>query len=167
MTEIVNKIKQSKLITIDLEKFLTGITVAELDIKPFLFHEMIVKEEQFRNNLQDHNWEQYKGTILSVHCSSDAIIPHWAWMLITQHAIPFADDVVFGTKEIAYKNILEKKMDEADWEIYRDKFVLVKGCNKAKVPADAYLYATKKLMPIAGKIMYGEACSNVPVYRKK
>jgi hypothetical protein len=167
MTEIVNKVKQSKLETVDLEKFADGVTIYELDLKNFLFQGMILKEKEFREQTESHNWEQYKDAYLTVFCSTDAIIPKWAYMLIVQHAGEYAEDVLFGRREAAMAQIFNLKLDQFDWSRYADKFVLLKGCSKLDVPAEVYMHATKKLLPFAKKLMYGEACSNVPVYRKK
>lgn len=166
MSEIVNKIKQSKLETVDLEKFAADITLHELDLKDFLFQGLILKEGEFREKMEAHNWEQYKGGYLTVYCSTDAIIPKWAYMLVVQHAEPFASDVLFGERPVALSQIFRQKIDETDWKEYEGRFVLLKGCSKMDVPADVYMYATKKLLPHVKKLMYGEACSNVPVYRK-
>jgi hypothetical protein len=166
MTEIVNKVKQSKLETVDLEKFADGITLHELDLKDFLFHGMILKEVEFREKTDAHNWEQYKGAYFTVYCSTDAIIPKWAYMLVVQHASEHAIDVLFGQKKEALSQIFRQRLDEVNWKYYEDRFVLLKGCSKMDVPADVYMYATKKLLPHVKKLMYGEACSNVPVYRK-
>ncbi|MCC5940130.1 MAG: DUF2480 family protein [Balneolaceae bacterium] len=166
MSEIVNKVKQSKLETVDLEKVVQGVIVAELDLKDFLFHGLILKEAEFREKMDAHNWEQYRGAFLAVYCSTDAILPKWAYMLVVQHAERFAENVFFGNKSQAYSQIFKLKLDEKDWTEYRDRFVLLKGCSKMDVPADVYMYATKKLLPHVKKLMYGEACSNVPVYRK-
>jgi hypothetical protein len=167
MSEIVNKIKQSKLETVDLEKFAAGVVVKELDLKDFLFHEMILKESEYREKMEAHDWEQYKDTYLTVFCSTDAIIPKWAYMLVVQHAGEYAIDVLFGNKSEALSQIFRQKLDLVNWDNYTDRFVLLKGCSKIDVPAEVYMYATKKLLPHVKKLMYGEACSNVPVYRKK
>jgi hypothetical protein len=166
MGEIVNKIKQSKLETVDLEKFLEEESFHEIDIKQFLFKEMILKEDHFRVQLEQYNWKQHKDSWLAVHCSSDAIIPSWAWMLIVANAGHIAKEVIFGTEKTARVTALQKKFDQLDWSVYDQKFVLLKGCSKMDVPPAAYLEATKKLIPHVDKLMYGEACSNVPVYRK-
>lgn len=167
MSEIVNKIKQSKLETVDLEKFAADVNVYELDLKDFLFQEMILKEKEYREKMENHDWEQYEDGFLAVHCSTDAIIPKWAYMLVVQHAKDHTKDVLFGTKQEALSQVFRQKLDQADWQKYEDRFVLLKGCSKIDVPADVYMYATKKLMPYVNKLMYGEACSNVPIYRKK
>ncbi|MEX1062040.1 MAG: DUF2480 family protein [Balneolaceae bacterium] len=166
MSEIVNKIKASRLETVDLEEFLKGVSVNVLDIRQFLFKEMILKESEFRDHLNSHDWSQYEGEWLAVTCTSDAIIPSWAWMLVTAHAGPYAEEIIYGDESDARMALLKQKINQFDWSIYTDKFVLLKGCSKADVPAGAYLEATKMLLPITGKLMYGEACSNVPVYRK-
>lgn len=167
MAEIVNKVKQSKLETVDLEKFTGNISVEELDLKDFLFQEMILKEKEFREKMESHNWEQYKGAYLALYCSTDAIIPKWAYMLVVQHAEGKAENVFFGDKKSVLSQVLKQKLDAYDWSDYEGSFVLLKGCSKMDVPADVYMYATKKLIPHVSKLMYGEACSNVPVYRKK
>lgn len=166
MSEIVNKIKQSKLETVDLEDFLKGERFEVLDIKQFLFREMILKEGEFREKLAVHNWEQYRDHWLSVTCSTDAIIPSWAWMLIASYAEPYAKEVIYGDEPDVRMAVLKKKIEEFDWEKFEGRFVLLKGCSKMNIPAGAYLEATKKLMPVVSKLMYGEACSNVPVFRK-
>jgi len=167
MAEIVNKVQQSKLETVDLEKFASDAKVYELDLKDFLFKEMILKEGEYREKMEVHDWSQYEDGFLTVYCSTDAIIPKWAYMLVVQHAQEHARDVLFGTKEEALSQIFRQKLDQIEWEKYQDRFVLLKGCSKMDVPADVYMYATKKLMPHVKKLMYGEACSNVPIYRKQ
>lgn len=166
MTEIVNKVKLSKLETIDLEKLVSGIKIIELDLKEFLFQGLILKESEFREKLEQHDWTQYTGNYLSVTCSTDAIIPKWAYMLIVCYASSHAEEIFFGSNSEALNEIFKNKIDEADWEKFRDKFVLLKGCSKIDVPAQIYMYATGKLLKIVKKLMYGEACSNVPVFRK-
>lgn len=167
MPEIVNKIKLSKLETLDLEKFALNIEIAELDLKNFLFQGLILKEADFREKMEALDWTQFDGKYLTVFCSTDAIIPKWAYMLVVQHAENYAKDVLFGDKSEAITQIFKLKLDETDWSQYKGSFVLLKGCSKMDVPADVYMYATKKLLPHVKKLMYGEACSNVPVYRKK
>ena len=167
MSEIVNKIKQSKLETVDLEKIAGGIVIHELDLKDFLFQGLILKEREFRDKMDAHDWPQYEDGYLAVFCSTDAIIPKWAFMLVVQYAEGFAEDVLFGRKDEVFSQILKKRLDQQNWEAYKDSYVLLKGCSKIEIPAEIYMFATKKLLPHVSKLMYGEACSNVPVYRKK
>ena len=167
MSEIVNKIKQSKLETVDLEKFVADVTVMELDLKDFLFQGMILKEKEFRENISNHDWEQYRDSYLAVNCTTDAIIPKWAYMIVASRVQNLAADVLFGSREDVMDYILKEHLDQFDWTQYRDKFVLLKGCSKINVSPSVYMHATKKLLPHVSKLMYGEACSNVPVYRKQ
>lgn len=166
--EIVNKVKQSnKLVTLDLQKYFDETPILEFDLKEFLYEGLILKEKEFRTRLEDHNWEQYTGTYLTVFCSTDAIISKWAYMLVARHAAPFAKDVFKGSKEAFLFELYRRKLEEVNWEEYKDKFVILKGCSSKEkpVPESVYLFATNKLLPHVKKLMYGEACSNVPVYR--
>ena len=166
MAEIVNKVKQSKLETIDLEKYAADVNIAELDLSEHLFQGLILKEKEFRESIDQLNWKQYDGQYLAVYCSTDAIIPKWAYMLVVQHATGIAEDVFFGRENKASVEVLKQKLEKVDWEKFTDRFVLLKGCSKMDIPPEIYMYATRKLLPHVRKLMYGEACSNVPVYRK-
>jgi len=168
-SQIVNKVKQSKkLVTIDLQKYFDDTPIAELDLKDFLYEGLILKEESFRNQLEELNWDQFNDKYLAVYCSSDAIISKWAYMLVAQYAAEHAKDVFKGEKEQYLYELYRRKLEMVEWEQYKDKFVILKGCSSKEkpVPESVYLYATKKLVPYVKKLMYGEACSNVPVYRK-
>lgn len=167
---IVNKIKQSKkLVTVDLQQYFDETPVVELDLKDFLFKELILKEKDFREALEDHEWDQYEEKYLGVFCSTDAIISKWAYMLVAQYAAPFVKDVLEGDKSVIRDELYRRSLSTVNWEQYKDKFVILKGCSDTEkpVPESAYLYATKKLVPHVQKLMYGEACSNVPVFRRR
>ena len=166
--EIVNKVKQSdKLITIDLQKYFDETPREELDLKQFLFKEMILKEEEFREQLENFDWSQFEDKYVGVYCSTDAIISKWAYMLVGQHLASHAKEVFKGTKEDMLFELYRRKLEDVEWSAYKDKFVILKGCSSKEkpVPESVYLYATQKLVPHVKKLMYGEACSNVPVYR--
>ncbi len=162
---IVNKVKaNTKLITIDLAKlFHDDNPIAELDIKEFLHMGMLLKEADFRAHLKEFDWSQFEGQYLSVYCSSDAIIAPWAWMLITTHASEYAKEVFHLSKNEVIYELYRRRLDYHDWSQYQDKFILLKGCGDVHVPNSIYLLATNKLQGLAKKIMYGEACSFVPV----
>lgn len=166
MSEIVNKVKQSKLVTIDLEKISGGRDVLSLDISRFLFKGLILKEEMFRESLKQEDWSVFSGEWVALYCSTDAIIPTWAWVLVTTFLNDHASEIVYGPPEVAAEQQALQRIEDFDWEPYRDKFVLLKGCSKEKVSPGVFMAATKKLMPVASKLMYGEACSNVPIYRR-
>jgi hypothetical protein len=164
---IVNRIQQNtKLVTLDLQQFHDAAPIEELDIKQFLFQELMLKEKDYREQLKEFDWQQYEGKNLAVFCSTDAIIAPWAWMLITAHASEFAKEVFMGSKADFQAQLYRQKLNNFDWAPFQDKFVLLKGCGKVHVPDSIYMMATDKLMGVAKKIMYGEACSNVPVWRK-
>ena len=166
--EIVNKIKQSdKLVTIDLQQFYDTTPRAGLDLKQFLFKGLILKEKEFRQALKEYDWDQYEGQYVCIYCSTDAILSKWAYMLVGQHATPYAKEVFKGRPDDIIHELYRRRLADTDWGGYRDKFVILKGCSgdERPVPDSVYLYATQKLIPHVKKLMYGEACSNVPVYR--
>lgn len=166
--EIVNKVKQSdKLVTIDLQKYFDETPKAELDLKQFLFKGLILKEKDFREQLENFDWSQFEGQYVGIYCSTDAIISKWAYMLVGQHLASHAKEIFEGRKDDMLFELYRRKLEEVDWASYQDKFVILKGCSSKEkpVPESIYLYATQKLVPHVKKLMYGEACSNVPVYR--
>ena len=166
--EIVNKVKQSdKLVTIDLQKYFDDTPRVGLDLKQFLFKEMILKEDDFREQLENYDWSQFNGKYVGVYCSTDAIISKWAYMLVAQHLAPHAKEVFQGKEDDMLFELYRRKLEDINWSDYEDKFVILKGCSSKEkpVPESIYLYATQKLIPHVKKLMYGEACSNVPVYR--
>jgi hypothetical protein len=167
--EIINKVKANqKLQTIDLAKLFHDPTpIAELDIKDFLHMELLLKEKDFRKHLEEYDWSQYEGRYLSVFCSTDSIIAPWAWMLITTHANQYAKEVFHLSKKEIIHELYRRNVEAFDWSEYQDKFVLLKGCGDIHVPDSIYLLATNKLIGLAKKIMYGEACSFVPVASRK
>ena len=163
--ETINKVKaNTKLVNIDLAKLFHDQTpVAALDIKDFLHMGLLLKEADFREHLQEFDWAQFEGKYLSVYCSTDAIIAPWAWMLLTSHASEFAKEVFhLSPKEVVHE-LYRRNVESHDWSQYQDKFVLLKGCGDIHVPDSIYLLTTNKLLTIAKKVMYGEACSFVPV----
>ncbi len=167
MDEIVNKVAQSKLITLNLEDYYPEGKREMLDISTWLYEGLLLKEKEFRATIKSHNWEQYKDCYVAVNCSTDAIIPAWAYMLIATKLEPFVKQVFIGTlKELdtlLYKNIIVNLEVSA----FEGKPVIIKGCSNKPVPENAYLWATIKLQKVAKSIMYGEACSSVPLYKKK
>ncbi|MBY0534910.1 MAG: DUF2480 family protein [Chitinophagaceae bacterium] len=166
-TPIINKVSESGLITLDLETYFPKNEIMVFDLKPMLFMELMLKEKDFRQSLQTHDWTQYQDKIVAVTCSSDAIIPVWAYMLVASNLQPYAKDVIFGSEEDAQKQVLQKRIQELNPADYQDQRVVVKGCGELEIGAFAYLEATKLLRPVAKSIMYGEPCSTVPVYKKK
>jgi len=164
--KLVNRIANSGLITIKLEDFFPKEEIVLFDIKPYLFMELILKEKDFRAAMKEQDWAQYNGKHLLLICSVDAIIPIWAYMLITSYAEKFASSVFQGTKEEFLKAHYELAINDLDLNQYQEKRLIIKGCSDQAVPASAYVALTQKLRPIAKSIMYGEACSTVPIYKQ-
>ena len=168
MSEVfVNKVAESGILTLDLEQYLPKEEIAVFDIKGYLFMELILKEKDFRAALQSQDWSIYEGKNVAVTCSADAIIPVWAYMLITVYLQPVAKEVFLGTEEEMKKTLLLRNIAALSEAEFADKRVVVKGCGDVEIGPFAYLEATKKLRPVAKSIMYGEPCSTVPIFKKK
>lgn len=163
---LINRVAQSGLITINLEDFYPPYQIKSFDLKDYLFQGLILKEMDFRNALKQHDWQQYRDAYLAVHCSSDAIIPTWAFMLVAAYASGIAREIGFGNHKEFLKSYFSKKINQLDPENYRDAKLVIKGCSDKEVPASAYLEITALLKPYASSIMFGEPCSTVPVYKK-
>lgn len=162
---IVNRVAQSSLVTFDLEKlYHTGPRVA-WDIKDQLYQGLVLKEQEFRDFLKNHNWKQYKDQNLAIICSVDAIVPTWAYMLIAVYLTPYANHFVFGDLEELERSLFQKALAEVDLERYQGAKVIIKGCGSAPVPESAYVELTRILHGVASSIMYGEPCSTVPLYK--
>lgn len=164
---IVNKVANSGLITLNLEAYLPEKPVASFDLKDFLFMGLILKEKDYREALKNKNFEEYRDQYVAVHCSADAVIPVWAYMLAVTYLQPVAKDVFLGTQTEFYKHLVLKNIDAINVEEFQEERVVIKGCGE--IPIDNYAYAavTKKLLPVVKSIMYGEPCSTVPVYKKR
>ena len=167
MSEIVNRVAQSKLLTFDLEDYYPAGERVLLDIKEWLYEEIILKEKDFRAHVGNHDWEQYKNVFVALCCSSDAIIPGWAYMLVSTKLQPYAKKVVLGSLEDLETTLFQPIIEDLDISDFKDKPVIIKGCSNKPVPPNAYLWATIKLQAVAKSIMYGEACSSVPLFKRK
>jgi hypothetical protein len=165
--EIVNRVAQSKLKVIDFEElYPKGIRVV-IDLKDWLFEGLVLKEKDFRTRVASHNWTQYQNCFVAVDCSNDAIIPDWAFMLVTIHLQPYAKKIVAGNLKTLETIIFQDLISELDVSVYENLPVIVKGCSHKPIPLNAYVQLTQKLQMVAKSIMFGEACSSVPLYKKK
>jgi hypothetical protein len=162
---IVNKVAQSGLITLNLEDFLPQGEFTVFDLKDYLFMGLILKEKDFREALKGLDWSQYKDKNVAITCTADAIIPLWAYMLVTTYLQPVAGDVYVGTTEEMQKHLFLENIAAIDPSAYTDQRIVVKGCGDVPVGAFAYAGLTKHLLPHVKSIMYGEPCSTVPVYK--
>jgi hypothetical protein len=166
--EIVNKVAESGLVTIDLEKYLPQKgSIVVFDLKDFLFMGMIIKEKDFREELKQQDWEKYRDKNVAIVCTADAIIPVWAYMLVTTYLQPVAKETIVGDEKEIYKTVFLKNIASIHEAEFTDKRIVLKGCGETPIDDFAYAEATRKLLPVAKSIMYGEPCSTVPVYKKK
>ena len=163
---LINRVAASGLININLEEYFPKEELVSFDLKDYLYMELILKEKDFRAALKEHDWSQYKGKILTVFCSADAIIPVWAFMLVAAYAEPFAHEIFQGTADTFYKLAFAKALDNLDASQYEQKRIIIKGCSNQPVPVSAYVELTRKLRPYAQSIMFGEACSSVPIFKR-
>lgn len=163
---LVNRVAQSGLITLNLEQYYPENELLIFDLKDYLFKEMILREKDFRAALKEIKWEDYQNTILLVHCSTDAIIPMWAYMLVASYAEPFCTDIYVGNKNEYLNHYYKNKIDALAIEPYIDQKIVIKGCSGKPVPTGAYQYLTSRLRPFAKSIMFGEPCSTVPIYKQ-
>lgn len=165
--KIVNKVANSKLEIFDLEDYFPTEEVCSVDISQFLFEGFILKEKEFRDQLKNFNWEQFKDKYVAIFCSTDAILPAWTYALISSCLYSNSISSIQGSVKEMLISIYSKKLDSIDFSVYNDLPVILKGCSKKQVPQEIYVLATQKLIPFAKSIMFGEACSAVPLFKRK
>ncbi|NRB59704.1 MAG: DUF2480 family protein [Winogradskyella sp.] len=165
--EIVNRVANSKLKVIDLEDYYpTGRRVL-FDIKDWLLEGLVLREKDFRQHVAEHDWSQYQDCYVALYCSTDAIVPDWAYMLITIQLQDYAKLSVIGTLENLESIIYTDIISNLEVSGFKDLPVIVKGCSNKPVPSNALILLSQKLKPVAKSIMFGEACSSVPLYKRK
>lgn len=164
---IINKIAESGLITIDPATYYPQEELTVFDLKDYLFMGLILKEKDYREALKNHDWSQYQDKNVAITCTADAIIPAWAYMLVTTYLQPVAKELVVGDEKELIKAIFLKNLSAINPIEFADKRVVIKGCGDIQIGDYAYLELTKLLLPVVKSIMYGEPCSTVPVYKKK
>ena len=164
--EIVNRVASSGLVTLDLEAYYTPGRRIQIDIADQLFQGMVLREKDFREYIRSTDWSTYADCYVAVHCSADAIIPTWAYMLVASALQPYAKLIVFGTLETLEEKIFSQSLSTIDWIQFANARVVIKGCSKVNVPAGVYVEATRLLRPFAASIMFGEPCSTVPVFKR-
>lgn len=166
MSEFVNKVAESGILTLNLEDYFPKQEIAVFDLKDFLFMGLILKEKDFREALKQLDVTPYQDKVVALTCSTDAIIPVWAYMLVTSLLEPIATEIIFGNEEFAKQSLLIRNIAALNKEEFNDQRVVVKGCGELPVKEAAYIEVTKLLRPYAKSIMYGEPCSTVPVFKK-
>ena len=163
--EIINKVANSGLITIDLEEYFPKGERVSFDLKPLLFQELILKEKDFREFIKEHDWPFYQNKFVAIICTADAIVPTWAYMLVSIALKPFAKKIIFGNLETLETVLYHDALQTINYSHYTDKRVVVKGCGNLPVIINAYVELVNGLRPFAKSIMYGEPCSTVPLYK--
>ena len=165
MNEIVNKIALSGLITLDMKTFKGSQKRKIIDVKNWLFKGVVLKEKKFREHLKAEDWEQYKDTFVALHCSTDTIIPVWAYMLLTKYLNPYASSIIYGNEKDLEKKIFDLNIENFNTKPLENKRVLLKGCTDTYIPEDSYVQLSNKLIGNVKSLMFGEACSNVPIFK--
>ena len=163
--EIVNRVKNSGIMTIDFDDLLVP-NIFEIDLKNWLIDDLFLVEKKFRKAINSHSWSKYSDSYVCIFCSNDAIIPQWAYMLISSKISDVTNKVVIGKSSQLYEKIYHDLINKLNINDYENKSVIIKGCSSKKVPITAYHLITSRLKGVAKSIMYGEACSAVPVYKK-
>jgi Protein of unknown function (DUF2480) len=163
----VNKVAESGIVTINLEDYYPKDAVVVFDMKEHLFMGLILKEKDFRETLKTLDTTIYENKIVALTCSADAVIPMWAYMLVTSLLQPLAKEIIFGNEDFAKENILLRNINNINAGTFSDGRIVIKGCGDLPIAEAAYIAITNKLRPVAKSIMYGEPCSTVPVYKRK
>lgn len=165
--EIINRVANSKLKTLDLEDFYPEGERIVLDISDWLFEGFILKEKEFREAVSQHQWDQYLNQYVAITCSTDAIIPSWAYLLISTYLSPYATKFVVGDLDLLENMIFQEIISKISLEPFKDAPVIIKGCSSKKIPETAYTLMCQRLVPVVSSLMFGEACSSVPLFKKK
>ena len=166
MEPIENRVAQGEIEVYNLADLWDDAPLTELDISTFLVEGLMLKEKAFRADVEEHDWSQYDGEHVALYCSTDAIVPTWGYMLIASELHETARSTTFGRADDLLREYYTEALAEEDWSAYEDKPVVIKGCGDDIVPEMAYVHATQKLQAVARKLMYGEPCSSVPLWRR-
>lgn len=164
--EIINKVAESSLVEFNLEDYYQKGERLVFDMKDHLFQELILKEKDFRDFVKNENWNKYQDKLVAITCTADAIVPTWAYMLVAVNMESFAKKIVFGNLEILETILFHEALSKINLEEYKDKRVMIKGCSHFPVPPSAYVEIARLFRPVVKSMMYGEACSTVPLYKQ-
>lgn len=165
--EIINRVAKSNLVTVNLEDYYPSGKRIVLDLKNWLYEGLVLKEKEFRAHVKTHDWSIYDNCYVAIVCTSDAIVPAWAFMLVSIQLHPFVKKVVIGDLQQLESSIYQEIISNLELSEFKDKPVIIKGCANKPIPVNAYIWLSNKLLPYAKSVMYGEACSSVPLYKKR
>jgi len=164
--KIINRVSNSDLITIDLSDYSPSRAILEIDLKDFLFDGVILKETEFRYQLKKIDFSSFSNKVVAIYCSAEAIIPMWAYMLVASHLNNVSSEIHSGTKTEVFQKLFLQKIEGINPAEFKDKKVIVKGCGSIKISEEHYIAISKKLLPYVDSLMFGEACSSVPIFKK-
>ena len=164
---IFNRVAASALITFDLEKLYQIGSRQSIDLSQWLDQGLMLKEKEFRAQLKAHDWSIYRDKFIALQCSTEAILPAWASLLVMTYLQPFARKVVLGNLKDLEVQLFAEQIQLLELSPYKDQPVIIKGCSENTVPQDTYVQLIAKLQPVVKSLFYGEACSSVPLYKKK
>jgi hypothetical protein len=165
--EIINKVSQSGLITIEMKSFKGSQKRTVIDIKKWLYEGIVLKEKLFRSHLKEAQWDNYKNHFVAIHCSEDTIVPIWAYMLITSYLKPYAENIILGDSKDLEAHVFCQNINQLNLSDYKDKRVLIKGCSDTYIPDTSFVHISELLINEVKSLMFGEACSNVPIFKRK
>ena len=165
--EIINRVANSKLVTFDLEELYPEGRRVVFDIKDWLYEGLILREKDFRERAAQYDWMQYQDCFVALTCSTDAIIPGWAYLFLASRLQPYTKKVVVGNLEELETSLYQDALRYFDVSSFEGKPVIIKGCSNKPVPQNAYIFAIEKIQEVAKSVMYGEACSSVPIFKRK
>ncbi len=163
---MINRVAESGLTTLDLADLLPKQPILVFDMKPLLVQGLVLMEKPFREQLKQTDWQLYQGQVVAVHCSADALIPKWAYMLLASYLQPVAKQVVYGSAVDVENALLLNAIAKIDPKKYEGARLVIKGCGDRDIPAEAYLAISTQLLPVVKSLMYGEPCSTVPIYKQ-
>ena len=168
MDEIRNKVKESGLLSLDLADFKPDQSkIVGIDIANQLWERLVLKEKMFREFIDSNDWNQYQSKFVHIYCSADAIVPTWAFMLVSSKLVGIADFVITGSRNDLDKKLISLQIDSLELDPFKDGRIIIKGCADVVDPEFAMSELIQKLQPISKSIMYGEPCSTVPIYKRK
>ena len=166
--QIVNKVSQKAIVTIDLADFLPhAADIFSIDLKEFLFKELILREADFRTQVEAYDWKKMENKLVALHCSADAIVPMWAYMVITAELASVAKDVACAQPERASEIFFQRAIQKINATDFANQRVVVKGCGDAQIDTPAFVSITQILAPQVRALSYGEPCSMVPVFKQR
>tara|TARA_R100000458_G_C8128946_1_gene144786 strand:- start:87 stop:593 length:507 start_codon:yes stop_codon:yes gene_type:complete len=165
--EIINRVANSKLVTFNLEDIYPKGERVAFDISQWLLEGIVLRESDFREQAKQHDWSRYQDKFVALFCSTDAIVPGWAYLLLSLHLAPFVKKVTVGSLDELESILFAELLQNLDVSEYTDRPLIIKGCAHKPIPQNAYVLLAQKLQPVAKSIMYGEACSSVPLFKRK